>query len=356
MGRWAWTRYQGKGNVSILRVVSAYRPNFSPQAPRSAWSQQRTALVENDVDTDPRDVFFTDLFREVAKWRQAGDHIVIGVDLNSDISSNRIFNMFRKEGLVDILSLRHGRGPATCIRGSVQIDGLFVTSALSQCRCGMLPFGAFDHRPLWIDIPHDLAFGAKIDLSATPNCRRLRVDDPRTVTRFQATLRQLLTAKNIPDRLAKLEEATISHATLTPSQAQEYEDLKREHLAASLEAERKCRKLRTGIYPFSPTYSRLRYTILYWQLVLRLALKQRCSRRLATRTARKAGLVVDTADWNDPGKARQNLSAARALLRRFCVADQASAERDDYIQRLAEAKAAHGLFEAEHYLLQLRKR
>ena len=355
LGRWVWTRYQGKGSVS-LRIVSAYRPNFSPLAPRSVWSQHRTFLVEQNIDKDPREVFLQDLFCEIDKWRHSGDHLVIGVDLNADIGGSKMFDLFRQHGMVDILSNRHGRAPATCIRGSHQIDGLFVTPALANCKCGMLPFGAFDHRPLWLDIPHTLAFGAHIDLSATPNCRRLRIDDPRTVTRFHSLLRQLLADGNIPERLAMLEASSSPHTPLTSSQAQEYEDLKARHLAASLEAERKCRKLRTGVYPFSPTYSRLRYKILYWQLVLRLAQNQRCSRRLVRRTATKAGLLVNTSDWSDPDKARTNLSSARSLLRKFCAADQATAARDDYIHRLAQAKAAHGLFEAEHYLTQLRKR
>ena len=39
LGRWTWTRYQGKGNITF-RVVSAYRPCDSPGA-LLAWAQQR---------------------------------------------------------------------------------------------------------------------------------------------------------------------------------------------------------------------------------------------------------------------------------------------------------------------------
>jgi CubicO group peptidase (beta-lactamase class C family) len=44
MGRWAWTRYRGRGGVTI-RVVAGYRPVENKTGPMSVWNQQKTALL-----------------------------------------------------------------------------------------------------------------------------------------------------------------------------------------------------------------------------------------------------------------------------------------------------------------------
>lgn len=142
-----------------IRVVSCYRPNIKQaNKSRSVWSQKHVLLDQLGIDTDPRHLFLTDLSSDVTRWIVAGEQVVVGVDLNEDISSSSIRSTLTRAGLIDICSRRHGRPPPTTVEGSCPIDGIFVTSTLRHCRCGMLDFQGFtNHRPVWIDVPHSLA-------------------------------------------------------------------------------------------------------------------------------------------------------------------------------------------------------
>ena len=349
LGRWTWIRVHGKAGFSI-RFVSAYRPVPATDAPRSVWSQHRTYLDDHDIDDNPRSLFISDLLQEIEVWKQSGDHLVIGVDMNEPICSPHLFRSFQQAGLTDILSHRHGSAPATSMRGSSQIDAIFVSSALLGSRCGMLPLGAFDHRPVWIDISHQVALGTDLDKLPSPSCRRLRCDDPRTVSRFHDHLRKSLAANDLLPKLVAL--ANSAQPPLTEAQIETFELLKEEHRKAVLSAEKNCRKLRMGAVPFTPTFSRARYAVLYWQSVLRLTLKKRVSRRFLSRTAKKAGIAVRYSEWSTT-IAQDRLRQARSHLRKLSHPKRAIQAREDYLHSLAKAKAQHGLMDAEFYLRQL---
>ena len=72
LGRWTWSRFRGKHGM-VLRVVSVYRPCESSGGERTAWSQHKTYLNDNNDDRNPRDAFMEDLKTEVQAWIQGGD-------------------------------------------------------------------------------------------------------------------------------------------------------------------------------------------------------------------------------------------------------------------------------------------
>jgi hypothetical protein len=81
LGRWCWTKYRGK-NGTTLRIVSAYRCVRNKSGNQSAWSQQEEQLISEGIDKDPREQFIIDLVGEITKWIEAGDLIILGLDLN----------------------------------------------------------------------------------------------------------------------------------------------------------------------------------------------------------------------------------------------------------------------------------
>ena len=88
LGRWAWTRYRGRHNVT-LRVVSAYRPCSSLNAgERTVLRQHERFLLANGDEHSPRDAMLADLCSEILLWREAGDQIVLCIDLNEDVSDS----------------------------------------------------------------------------------------------------------------------------------------------------------------------------------------------------------------------------------------------------------------------------
>ena len=84
LSRWAWTRYKGRSGVS-LRYIAAYRPVLNKDGPLSVWSQQRTYFQQHNEDQCPRDLFTIDLCKEIEKWLESGDQLILGVDANEDV-------------------------------------------------------------------------------------------------------------------------------------------------------------------------------------------------------------------------------------------------------------------------------
>jgi len=130
LGRWVWTRYRGRGGVNV-RFVTAYRPVLNKQGAQSVWNQQKGFFEGIRDDRCPREIFVEDLCKEVSEWLGTGDQLVIGVDANEDIRGGVLSRRLGNLGLVDCITSQHGMdGPPTYDRGSVPIDGLFVSRTL----------------------------------------------------------------------------------------------------------------------------------------------------------------------------------------------------------------------------------
>ncbi len=62
LGRWCWQLYRGKNN-SLLRVITAYRPNFKDSAQfQTAYIQHRKRFLEQgQLQREPRQALLDDL-------------------------------------------------------------------------------------------------------------------------------------------------------------------------------------------------------------------------------------------------------------------------------------------------------
>jgi hypothetical protein len=163
LGRWTSTQYRGKGQVR-LRFISAYCPNRNEQGAATVWTQHKMYFEEKLSGKDPIDAFYEDLTKAIEQWLREGDQLVLMLDLNDDIQTSPLTVMMERIGMTQLLSYRHGDAtmPNTFQGGQRPIDGLYVSSTLVECACGYLPFGDFDHRPIWINIPYSVAFGHKV--------------------------------------------------------------------------------------------------------------------------------------------------------------------------------------------------
>ena len=79
LGRWTWTRYRGRGNIT-LRVISAYRPCAS-NGPFMVYSQHHNYFDEENIEGCPRALFTSHLLH----WTQEGDQIILMINANEDI-------------------------------------------------------------------------------------------------------------------------------------------------------------------------------------------------------------------------------------------------------------------------------
>ena len=134
LGQWAWTRYRGK-NGQHLRVIAAYRPHRNDRDLASPWNQQKCFFDSIDREGDPQGLFTTDLVEEVKAFQEAGDIIILGIDVNDDVRKTNPGSCAQQIctlDLVEVITHRHGgtHTPKTFIRGKGPIDGLFVSPIL----------------------------------------------------------------------------------------------------------------------------------------------------------------------------------------------------------------------------------
>ena len=79
----------------------------------------------------------------ISQWRELGDQVVLMIDLNDNITSDTVTELFANVGLTKAInSLHHATGLVpTYQRGSHPINGIYTSIALQVSAGGYLLFG-----------------------------------------------------------------------------------------------------------------------------------------------------------------------------------------------------------------------
>ncbi len=107
--------------------------------------------------TCPRKRFHDDLLKQLNKWRQEGDCLIVCMDANKDIYKKSIGKSLTcREGLnmVEVVGEFTIRWiEATFFRGSKPIDGIWATPDLVVTHACVMPagFGVGNHRMFVVD-------------------------------------------------------------------------------------------------------------------------------------------------------------------------------------------------------------
>jgi len=293
LGRWAWTRYKGKGNCT-LRMISAYRPN-PPTGPKSVYAQQNSYFLSLGQQRCPRQAFVEDLQLFLQECLEAGDQIVLALDGNCNMRDSDLQCMLKRLSMLEILISTFGNsGPATSKRNSsaVPIDGIWTTPGKKMEAGGYFKFDEVfmntDHRCLWIDVSFINAFGHNMPPLFRPQTKRLHCRDPRLIDNFTYLYKKYALRSDLKNRVKIFEE---SYHTMTLDEVKdEYERIDELRCQITAKGELKCRKLRKGNMAFSPTLNNARLVIKAWSLRMQRANGHKVSSRLIARTLKKANL------------------------------------------------------------------
>ena len=284
LGRWCWTRYRGRNNI-ILRVVSVYRPNKNLEDAGSAYKQQRRQLNQINDDEEVWKAFLQDLCLDMMSWLEKGDQLLVGGDLNQDIFSKEIQDLFEEFNMHHMVFCRHDPAgfPATCVANTkkVSIDGVWGTANLVPVRSGYLEAGDFpgDHTPIWFDITYQSAFGHAPPVPQTISARKLSLNNAISVERYQEEVIKQFDEANLFERQYKLERDVIWQGyMMTPTQAIEANRIDNLRKRAMLTAENKCRTLKMGAVDFSEAVETPKKKIKFWKrAVQRKKMVRKCS-------------------------------------------------------------------------------
>lgn len=228
LGRWVWTRYQGK-NMHTLRIVVAYRPNL-PQGPYSVYAQHNAFFNSTARDICPRRAFLQDLVSDLTDFIAAGDNIILMLDGNSNMKQSDLTSALKQLDLEEAILERHGlNGPATQKRNttSTPIDGIWKTPGIEIEHGGYFGYDEVfpntDHRCLWIDVSFVSAFGHVLPTPRKRTPKRLHCRDPRLVENYVKLYHQYVAPFNLFERVNQLDDR--SQRMYKHEVMQEYEEL-----------------------------------------------------------------------------------------------------------------------------------
>jgi hypothetical protein len=336
MGRLSSIQLRGKNQTSI-RLITAYRCVKNIHGPLSAWNQQHFILDSNERTEDPIEAFDMDLIHSIKKWLSLGDQVILGIDVNEDVRSGSFARRLRAECRLQEINVKnYGNNlPNTYARGSNPIDGLFVSQSLSICPSGYTEI-ICDHRMLWMDIPVELALGY-IPLATVPvSPRRLILQDPRIVKRYNQLLQDTLEKQDVLNWLHILEQGITGN--ITAAQIREYDLLDSLRIQATICAQKRCRKLRMGAVPFSPQLCLAGKKNRAWKLILKKKSGGSVHTSYLQRKLKEAG-ITDTSLLTI-SEIQENLRNAWQRYR--TLKKRAAGDRSTWIEELAAACAEEG--------------
>ena len=292
LGRWAWTRFRGKQEVT-LRVVTAYRPGSNAGA-HTVYSQQKSYFDDRDIEGQPKDIMLDELCGEITKWQEEGDRIILMMDVNEHVDNDNISTTFENMGLTEAIIGRHQEDAgyqATFNRGRDPIDGIFVSQELHIQSAGYLPFGESpsDHRGLWIKLKEEDVFGYSMEKIDPPLARRLTLEDPRVVNKWIDIYKTFLLNNKVIHRAFKL-QVSIEQGLWNETSEKEYEVIRNLRKQGIQLADSKCRKLHMGEVPWSMTLQSARDEIELWTNVVSRKRGTKVSTRFISRLEKTVGI------------------------------------------------------------------
>ena len=327
LGRWVGHSLRAKNNTNI-HIITAYRPVLNMNNAGSVWNQQKAFFDKVDREGCPRQLIIDDIEKVIAQWNEAGDQVIVMIDANEHVVDGNFGRKMLDLGLREVVNFKHG-AHHSYLRGSEPIDGIFVSSILLECQCGYTNPG-FDHYGLWIDIPREILYGAD-NHWVPPRARRLRCNDPRIVRKYLQNLKRLIDWEQMENELL----VCMNQSTPVKRVTRIWNSCDDKLTKARLEAERKCRKIRSGKVQWSPEFSRLALEKKFWVLLYKKGSKGNVDRKFLIRIAKSLNK-----DLNQQYQLEAIQSEIQAVNRRIkAYKRKHEHHRDSWLESLALAQA-----------------
>ena len=291
-GRWHVDQFYGK--EKCLKIYTLYRVNPSSGeelGDTKAWTQQRTALQDNNDERDPRQAVVEDIIKELEKDISEKTSIIIMADLNETVNGpEKTNNLFQELGLINVMQEYLGERamPRTCERGSQAIDHIWTTSNVySQItQAGYAPFHFIkhsDHRGLFIDLKLRTILDNDTFHLQHIRKKRLRCSIPSRVKKYMENLQSKWELNNIEERFTKIQEAFDTNGA-NADNVETLNNLDQQITEIMIQSERKC--------SYVPSHSVGR-----WSTKLRDAIKKLITAATKRTKAKyvKVGMNIDEA-------------------------------------------------------------
>ena len=293
LGRWSHMVFRGDDGF-LTRVVCGYSPCYNRNlASGTSYAQQkRYWLASKGNDCCPRAKLKEELIAKLKEWRKSGDRLIVCMDANEHVYNKSLGRDITDPNGLDMLEVvgqfTGTELGATYFRGSTPIDAVWATTDVQVVNACAMPcgYGAGDHRLFVIDFLISSMVGQSPIKVIRPAARRLNTRIPEVATKYITALEKLISRHRLIERLGHAHESGRSNKWI----ARQINRIDQEGAELMRAAERKCRKIRAGCIPFSPTAMKwLRRLQIYRALRQQKAGKKKNYGNLA-RAAIRAGI------------------------------------------------------------------
>ena len=190
---------QGEHGIKT-RFICGYNPCPSgKKAKKSSYQQHRRYFIRKEKDrTCPRTRFRQDLIKQLVKWREEGDRLVVCLDTNGDIYRKKLGKALVETKELDMVevvgNLTGQKVGATFFRGKDPIDGVWATPDVAITEACVMPvgYGIGDHRMFVVDFLTSSLIGCNPPMIVRAAARRLNTVIPRAEAKYVHRLETLM--------------------------------------------------------------------------------------------------------------------------------------------------------------------
>ena len=258
LGRWTVMTLKGEEGFTT-RIVCAYNPCYNKkQGTGTVYQQQKRFLITKRKELMcPRKKLQEDLVALLKKWREEGDRLIVCMDANEDIYKKSwgkvltdVDGLNMSEVVGDFTGKKIG---ATHFRGSKPIDAVWATKDLTVASACVMPvgYGVGDHRLFVIDFLTSSLIGSNPPRIVRPAARRLNTKMEKGSDKYRTKLEDNFVRHRLIERCGEAHESSKSREVVQ-DKINVIDEERKQYMR---NAEKKCRRIKSGRIPFSPQAS-----------------------------------------------------------------------------------------------------
>eukprot|EP00986_Skeletonema_menzelii_P018773 scaffold26710_cov113-Skeletonema_menzelii.AAC.2 len=220
LGQWCYMRLGTEQHATWL--VCAYNPPSSSRYLRrhrnhrsyTVYAQRRQHLRRQGIFIDPGAYFRQQLIKQLLRWKQKGDNIILMGDFNEDVYEDSLAKRLSQDDLLMTCQFQQANGdrlPNSHETGQKPLMAVFATAGIDCLNAYAAAHGAHvgDHRLLVYDFHAPSILGTHLPHMPRPPGRGVRCKIPRLRHNYNKCLTELNQRNNMLPRLQSIASSPL---------------------------------------------------------------------------------------------------------------------------------------------------
>ncbi len=222
LGQWSWMLYSSNDGhcTRVIVVYNMWKNNKKDS--QTTYQQQHQYFITKHHDlTYPNKLFRVHLLDQLAKWRTAGDRIILFLDHIKHMYNGPLgWALANTSGLAlqeAVLQHTGKRTGATFFQESKPIDGLWVSSNVKIVNACIMPFGygVRDYCMFMLDITLESLIGKRPTKIVHPALQRLNSNIPHCAAAYNKSLEENIARHRLIKKLHEVHTSNLGQQEKT---------------------------------------------------------------------------------------------------------------------------------------------